>query len=295
VAYVVNNTFYFDHYDLSSDDPKIIFRRNSAARVDAGTLHYINNVALGMRNALVANLATGRTITAKNNYSVVLEPHAYVTELPGSTTPVADANGNITFCVRLTNTGNPPLNDVNTLIANQAAAATGLATTLATDRFPAYLPIIVEEEGGEQSPLIDAGLSSYIVNEAEYVPATDIRGISRTLTATTDAGAGVDIGAYEYVTIIEQEPVGPPDPPTGLNASAASGDLQVYASSGIIYVRSTTDTPIARIALYTPQGALVADGAVNATAWQSPILPAGLYLLKITTGNNTQIAKIYLR
>jgi hypothetical protein len=202
-ASVVNNTFYFDKRDaltpeqeetITGDSEKqtVIYKHNNAVRIDAGTLHFINNVVSGTRNAVSAGAATGRTITVKNNYAVVLEPHTYVPELAISekTDDVysADANGNILITARTTNTGNPPAAHIAALDALLPIA--GLATTLNEDVFPAYLPFTDVEEG-DSNPLIDTGLDTYIVNEVEYIPQTDVLGTTR--------GLFPDLGAFEYL------------------------------------------------------------------------------------------------
>jgi hypothetical protein len=287
-AYVVNNTFYFDKRDAltpeqellsDSEKQKRIYRRNSAVHANKGTLHFINNVVSGMRNAIISGVAAAQTdITARNNYAVVVEPHANVPELPrtldSENNPIADSNGNILICARATNTGDMNAANIAALDANLPIA--GLATELSDDRFPSYLAITDEE-----CPLVDA--ASYLYTDPagiERVPLTDALGTVR--------GDNPDIGAFEYVTADE------PTDPTGVETFASPDTLSVYGSDGVLHVVSVHSKALRQVSVYTLQGAWLVDVAPGVERADVP-LPAGVYLVKVVTESSTLTAKVIIQ
>lgn len=88
---VANNTFYFDlreetdETESGADMMKDVYRRTSVvniAETGDNALHFVNNVVVGLRSAVITPAATGRTIVCQNNYCVVLEPHALYPNWP---------------------------------------------------------------------------------------------------------------------------------------------------------------------------------------------------------------------
>lgn len=200
-AEVINNTFLFDkRFPLTEADEgksdaekaKTIYKRNVGVRIEgtAHQLHFINNAVSGLRYAVSATHATGRKIVAKNNYMVTMGKHANVDEFDISQENTADENGNI-LVIQTTSTGDPLQGDVTALDGNMSL--TGLAAGLSTDKAIPYLAI-----ADENSPLIDAGLNTYTVNETERVPSNDALGTARASSADR-TGDKADIGAFEYV------------------------------------------------------------------------------------------------
>lgn len=267
-AEVVNNTFYFDLRDESDDEGdqtqmKEVYKRTSAVNLGEtgdNTLYFVNNAVVGLRNAVISPAATGRTIVCYNNYSVVLEPHGYVTELAD------DVNGNVLLTAREANTGDPFIADIDNLTALMAEA--GLEASLSTDNFVPYLAV------NESSPLINAGTAEYLVADENIVPGVDVLG-----TARDDEG--VDIGAYEYVT---------EDLPTAIADVDRAPELSVYVRSGELVIENHTDNTF-EVSLMQVDGRLVTAMPVQHTAVVARASLAHGVLLVVATDGTAQITK----
>lgn len=271
-AEVVNNTFYFDLRDESDDEGdqtlmKEVYKRTSAVNIGEtgdNTLYFVNNAVVGLRNAIISPAATGRTIACCNNYSIVLEPHSYVTEL-------ADGeNGNILLTAREANVGDPFIEDIDKLTVLMDEA--GLETTLDTDNFVPYLAVT------ETSPLVNAGIAEYLVADANIVPVVDVLG-----TARDDEG--VDIGAFEYVV---------EDLPTAIADVDHAPDLSVYVQNGDLVIENHTDGTF-EVSLVQIDGRLVATLPVQHSATIARgTLPRGVWVVIATDGISQIVKKVIL-
>lgn len=268
VVSVVNSSFYFDLREESDDEGdqtlmKEVYKRTSAVNINGtgnNTLHFVNNVVVGLRNAVISPAATGRTIVCQNNYSVVLEPHAYVPELADS------ENGNVLLTGRESNLGDPFIADIDALTALMPSA--GLVTELSTDNFVPYLAI------EKTSPLVNAGVNEYMVTDENIVPEFDVLGNAR-------EDGYVDIGVFEYVN---------DDPSTGIADNDLSEKLTVYVQNGQLVIENHTDT-VFEVSLVQVDGRLVAAMPL----YQSVTVDKGALshgvLLVVATDGTTQIIK----
>jgi len=189
-AYVVNNTFLFDERGTGTETPAEIYKKNVIVRLEgtAHKLHLINNVISGYRFSVAATTAaSGReAIVAKNNYAVVMGEHANATDIANG------VDGNIVISEGIVGTWDAlTTTNINNLDANMAT--TGLATSLSTDKTIPYIAI-----QSLTSPLVDAGLATYLISSEELIPANDILGTLRA-SSVGKTGDAVDIGAFEYV------------------------------------------------------------------------------------------------
>lgn len=271
-AEVVNNTFYFDLRDESDDEGdqtlmKEVYKRTSAVNLGEtgdNTLYFVNNAVVGLRNAVTSPAATGRTIVCQNNYSIVLEPHSYVSELADN------VNGNVLLTGREANVGDPFIADIDNLTTLMAEA--GLSTALSTDNFVPYLAVT------ETSPLIDAGIAEYRVDDENIVPGVDVLG-------TTRDDEGLDIGAYEYVT---------EDLPTAIAGTDLAPELSVYVRGDDLVVENHTDSTF-EVSLVQLDGRLITMLPVQHTAVIGRgSLPQGLLLVVATDGSTQIVKKIIL-
>ncbi len=270
---VVNNTFYFDlreetdETESEADMMKDVYRRTSAVNISEtgnNTLHFVNNVVVGMRSAVISPAKTGRTIVCQNNYNVVLEPHGFVPEL-------ADGeNGNVLLTGREANTGDPVVADIDSLTALIPSA--GLDAELSADNFVPYLAM------EKTSPLVNAGVNEYMLGEENMVPEFDVAGNPR-------EDGYVDIGAYEYVD---------DDPSTGIADNAWSEKLAVYVQAGDLVIENHADEAF-EVSLVQIDGRQVAALSVQQTAVISRgTLPHGVLLVVATDGTSRIIKKVIL-
>ncbi len=269
---VANNTFYFDLRDESDDTGdqtlmKEVYKRTSAvniAETGNNTLHFVNNVVVGLRSAVITPAATGRTIVCQNNYCVVLEPHTYVSEL------VDGENGNVLSTARESNVGDPFIADIEALNALMPSA--GLVAELSDDNFVPYLAV------EKTSPLVNAGANEYLVAEENIVPEFDVVGTAR-------EDGYVDIGAYEYVD---------DDDPTGIAGNELSEELTVYVQAGDVVVENHTDAAF-EVRLVQIDGRQVAAMKVQQTAViDGSALPHGVLLVVANNGTSQITKKVIL-
>lgn len=269
---VANNTFYFDLRDESDDTGdqtlmKEVYKRTSAvniAETGNNTLHFVNNVVVGLRSAVITPAATGRTIVCQNNYCVVLEPHTYVSEL------VDGENGNVLSTARESNVGDPFIADIEAL--NALMPSVGLVAELSDDNFVPYLAV------EKTSPLVNAGANEYLVAEENIVPEFDVVGTAR-------EDGYVDIGAYEYVD---------DDDPTGIAGNELSEELTVYVQAGDVVVENHTDAAF-EVRLVQIDGRQVAAMKVQQTAViDGSALPHGVLLVVANNGTSQITKKVIL-
>lgn len=269
---VANNTFYFDLRDESDDTGdqtlmKEVYKRTSAvniAETGNNTLHFVNNVVVGLRSAVITPAATGRTIVCQNNYCVVLEPHGFVSEL------VDGENGNVLSTARESNVGDPFIADIEAL--NALMPSVGLAVELSDDNFVPYLAV------EKTSPLVNAGANEYLVAEENIVPEFDVVGTAR-------EDGYVDIGAYEYVD---------DDDPTGIAGNELSEELMVYVQAGDVVVENHTDAAF-EVRLVQIDGRQVAAMKVQQTAViDGSALPHGVLLVVANNGTSQITKKVIL-
>ena len=269
---VANNTFYFDLRDESDDTGdqtlmKEVYKRTSAvniAETGNNTLHFVNNVVVGLRSAVITPAATGRTIVCQNNYCVVLEPHGFVSEL------VDGENGNVLSTARESNVGDPFIADIEAL--NALMPSVGLAVELSDDNFVPYLAV------EKTSPLVNAGANEYLVAEENIVPEFDVVGTAR-------EDGYVDIGAYEYVD---------DDDPTGIAGNELSEELTVYVQAGDVVVENHTDAAF-EVRLVQIDGRQVAAMKVQQTAViDGSALPHGVLLVVANNGTSQITKKVIL-
>ena len=270
---VANNTFYFDlreetdETESGADMMIVAYRRSSAgnlAETGDNALHFVNNVVVGLRSAVITPAATGRTIVCQNNYCVVLEPHGFVSEL-------ADGeNGNVLSTARAANIGDPVVEDIDNLTAMLSSA--GLVAELSDDNFVPYLAM------EKTSPLVNAGANEYLVAEENIVPEFDVVG-------TTREDGYVDIGAYEYVD---------DDDPTGIAGNELSDELTVYVQAGNVVVENHTDAAF-EVRLVQIDGRQVAAMKVQQTAViDGSALPHGVLLVVANNGTSQITKKVIL-
>lgn len=269
---VANNTFYFDLRDESDDTGdqtlmKEVYKRTSAvniAETGNNTLHFVNNVVVGLRSAVITPAATGRTIVCQNNYCVVLEPHGFVSEL------VDGENGNVLSTARESNVGDPFIADIEAL--NALMPSVGLAVELSDDNFVPYLAV------EKTSPLVNAGANEYLVAEENIVPEFDVVGTAR-------EDGYVDIGAYEYVD---------DDDPTGIAGNELSEELTVYVQAGDVVVENHTDAAF-EVRLVQIDGRQIAAMKVQQTAViDGSALPHGVLLVVANNGTSQITKKVIL-
>ena len=269
---VANNTFYFDLRDESDDTGdqtlmKEVYKRTSAvniAETGNNTLHFVNNVVVGLRSAVITPAATGRTIVCQNNYCVVLEPHGFVSEL------VDGENGNVLSTARESNVGDPFIADIEAL--NALMPSVGLAVELSDDNFVPYLAV------EKTSPLVNAGANEYLVAEENIVPEFDVVGTAR-------EDGYVDIGAYEYVD---------DDDPTGIAGNELSEELTVYVQAGNVVVENHTDAAF-EVRLVQIDGRQVVAMKVQQTAViDGSALPHGVLLVVANNGTSQITKKVIL-
>lgn len=274
VAAVANNTFFFNQRDDAEGETedqasiKKIYKRTSAVNiVNAGnnTLHFVNNVVSGMRNAVISAGTNDRTIECHNNYAAVLEPHNYVAEFANG------INGNIVFTARPSNAGDPFTADIEAL--NAIMANVGISSTLEED---SYIPYLAITESTSQ--LINTGLDTYLVNDVNIIPATDIKGTSRTNT---------DMGAFEY---IQEGGVG-----TGIESQEQHSNMvNIYNMPSEIMIENITRQPL-QLQIVLMDGRSVAQMTINnCTTISKNSLPQGVLLLVVNNGTETATKKIIL-
>lgn len=274
VAAVANNTFFFNQRDDAEGETedqasiKKIYKRTSAVNiVNAGnnTLHFVNNVVSGMRNAVISAGTNDRTIECFNNYAAVLEPHVYVSEFANG------INGNIVFTARPSNAGDPFAADIEAL--NAIMANVGISSTLEED---SYIPYLAITESTSQ--LINNGMDAYLVNEMNIIPATDIKGTSRTNT---------DMGAFEY---IQEGGVG-----TGIESQEQHSNMvNIYNMPSEIMIENITGQPLL-LQIVLMDGHSVALMTINdCTTISKNSLPQGVLLLVVNNGTETTTKKIIL-
>ncbi|EDP95545.1 choice-of-anchor Q domain-containing protein [Kordia algicida OT-1] len=136
-------------------------------------------------------------------------------------------------------------------------------------------PMFVDAASGDyslsaSSPAINTG------NNADVIGTTDVINNNRIVDTT------VDLGAYEYDATLSVEEV-----------SLASDSLVIYPNptSGIINIQ--TKTNIKNVAIFNILGKKVLQ-ATTATIDVSQ-LSGGMYVMKITTENETQITKRFIK
>lgn len=277
VAAVVNNTFFFnqrDDADGETEDQasiKKIYKRTSAVNiVNAGnnTLHFVNNVVSGMRNAVISAGTNDRTIECFNNYAAVLEPHAYVSEFANG------INGNIAFTARPSNAGDPFTADIAAL--DSIMSNVGLDSTLTED---SYIPYLAITESTSQ--LINNGLDLYLVNEANVIPAIDINGTTRT---------NPDMGAFEY----EQEEDGG-NVSTAIESTNHQDDMvNICNLPSELMIENFSGQPL-QLQIVLIDGRSIAQMTINECATISKsTLPQGVVVLLMNDGTKTTTKKIIL-
>ena len=270
---VANNTFYFDlreetdETESGADMMKDVYRRTSAvniAETGDNALHFVNNVVVGLRSAVITPAATGRTIVCQNNYCVVLEPHGFVSEL-------ADGeNGNVLSTARESNTGDPVVEDIDNLTAMLSSA--GLVAELSDDNFVPYLAV------EKTSPLVNTGANEYLVAEENIVPEFDVVGTAR-------EDGYVDIGTYEYVD---------DDDPTSIAGNELSDELTVYVQAGNVVVENHADAAF-EVRLVQIDSRQVAAMKVQQTAViDGSALPHGVLLVVANNGTSQITKKVIL-